>query len=55
MLDQSQIVKFALDIAKGMAYFHSLEPLIQKYHLNSFHIVVSLKFPKEFDSKFLFL
>jgi len=40
MLDQAQIIKFAFDIAKGMAYFHSLEPLIQKYHLNSFHMMV---------------
>jgi len=40
VVDQTQAVKFALDIAKGMAYFHSLEPLIQRYTLTSYHIVI---------------
>lgn len=40
VVDQLQAIKFALDIAKGMAYFHSLEPLIQRYSLTSFHVVI---------------
>ena len=30
VIDQHQAIKFALDIARGMAYFHSFEPLIQR-------------------------
>ncbi|XP_057313315.1 integrin-linked protein kinase-like [Hydractinia symbiolongicarpus] len=40
VVDQVQAIKFALDIAKGMAYFHSLEPLIQRFNLTSFHVVI---------------
>ena len=43
-MDQGQAIKFALDIAKGMAYFHTLEPLITGYILNSFHVVVSVAY-----------
>ena len=40
VVDQTQAIKFALDIAKGMSYFHSLEPLIQRFTLSSYHILV---------------
>ncbi|XP_047126921.1 integrin-linked protein kinase [Hydra vulgaris] len=40
VVDQTQAIKFALDIAKGMSYFHSLEPLIQRFTLTSFHILI---------------
>uniref|UniRef100_A0A1A9VYN9 Protein kinase domain-containing protein n=3 Tax=Glossina TaxID=44049 RepID=A0A1A9VYN9_GLOAU len=38
VVDTSQAVRFALDIARGMAYLHSLERIIPSYHLNSHHI-----------------
>lgn len=40
VVDQTQAIKFALDICKGMAYIHSLEPKITRFHLNSFHVMV---------------
>lgn len=41
VVDTAQAVRFALDIARGMAYLHSLERIIPEYHLNSFHVMVS--------------
>lgn len=41
VVDTSQAVRFALDIARGMAYLHSLERIIPEYHLNSYHVMVS--------------
>ncbi len=41
VVDTAQAVRFALDIAKGMAYLHSLERIIPEYFLNSFHVMVS--------------
>jgi len=41
VVDTSQAVRFALDIARGMAYLHSLERIIPTYHLNSHHVMVS--------------
>lgn len=43
VVDTAQAVRFALDIARGMAYLHSLERIIPEYHLNSFHVMVSSK------------
>lgn len=40
VVDTAQAVRFALDIARGMAYLHSLERIIPEYHLNSFHIMI---------------
>lgn len=40
VVDSAQAVRFALDIAKGMAYLHSLERIIPEYFLNSFHVMV---------------
>lgn len=40
VVDTAQAVRFALDIARGMAYLHSLERIIPEYHLNSYHIMV---------------
>lgn len=40
VVDTSQAVRFALDIARGMAYLHSLERIIPTYHLNSHHVMV---------------
>lgn len=41
VVDTSQAVRFALDIARGMAYLHSLERIIPTYNLNSHHVMVS--------------
>lgn len=41
MITHEQMVSFALDIARGMAFLHAMEPLIPGYHLNSKNIVVS--------------
>lgn len=35
-----QAVKFAFDIARGMAFLHTLEPLIPRHHLNSRSVMV---------------
>ena len=40
MVDQSQAIKFAVDIARGTEYLHSLEPLIPRLYLTSTHIMV---------------
>nr|XP_032836765.1 integrin-linked protein kinase isoform X4 [Petromyzon marinus] len=40
VVDQAQAVKFALDVAKGFAFLHTLEPLIPRLHLNSRSIMV---------------
>lgn len=44
VVDTSQAIRFALDIAKGMAYLHSLERIIPEFFLNSFHVLVSQVF-----------
>lgn len=38
-----QAVKFALDIACGMAFLHTLEPMIPRHYLNSKSVMVSMK------------
>lgn len=48
VVDTSQAVRFALDIARGMAFLHSLERIIPEYHLNSYHVMVSVKNRKVF-------
>ncbi|CAG00468.1 unnamed protein product [Tetraodon nigroviridis] len=40
VVDQSQAVKFALDIASGMAFLHTLEPMVARLYLNSKHIMI---------------
>lgn len=44
VVDLPQSVRFALDIARGMAYLHSLERIIPEYHLNSHHVMVKFIF-----------
>lgn len=41
VVDTAQAVRFALDMARGMAYLHSLERIIPEYLLNSYHVMVS--------------
>jgi integrin-linked kinase len=49
VVDTAQAIRFALDIAKGMAYLHSLERIIPEYFLNSFHVMVRHFYNKFFE------
>lgn len=40
VIDQEQAISFALDIARGMSFLHSLDPMILRYYLSSKHVVV---------------
>lgn len=40
VVDQTQAVKFALDIACGMAFLHTLEPMISRHSLNSKSVMI---------------
>lgn len=41
IVDTAQAVRFALDIARGMSFLHSLERIIPEYLLNTYHVMVS--------------
>lgn len=41
VVDSTQALKFALDIARGMAYFHNLERFVPNFYLNSYHVMVN--------------
>jgi len=41
VVDQNQALRFALDVARGMEFLHSMEPQIPSLTLNSKHIMVS--------------
>lgn len=43
VVDQTQAVKFAMDIACGMAFLHTLEPMIPRHYLNSRSVMVRIK------------
>ncbi|OXA52679.1 integrin-linked protein kinase [Folsomia candida] len=40
VVDSVQALKFALDIARGMSYFHNLERFVPNYYLNSYHVMI---------------
>lgn len=40
VVDNQQALRFAIDIARGMAFLHSLERTIPEYFLNSRHVVI---------------
>ena len=42
VVDQNQALRFALDIARGMDFLHSLEPMIPRMKLNSKHVMVNI-------------
>lgn len=44
IVDTAQAVRFALDIARGMSFLHSLERIIPEYLLNTYHVMVSSEF-----------
>lgn len=40
VVDTAQALRFALDVARGMAFLHSLERIIPEYRLNSRHVII---------------
>ena len=48
VVDTAQALRFAVDVARGMAFLHSLERIIPQYHLNSRHVMVISFFFKFF-------
>ncbi|GAU99464.1 hypothetical protein RvY_10464 [Ramazzottius varieornatus] len=57
VVDHHQAVRFALDIARGMAFLHSLSPIIRRFYLNSRHVMVDEDMTARLsmaDSKFSF-
>ncbi|KAJ4429572.1 integrin-linked protein kinase [Periplaneta americana] len=40
VVDTAQALRFALDVARGMAFLHSLERIIPEYYLNSRHVMI---------------
>ena len=43
VVDQNQALRFALDVARGMEFLHSLEPMIPNMHLSSKNVMVCVK------------
>ena len=41
VVDSHRALQFAIDVAKGMAYLHSLDRNMPRFHLNSKHVMVS--------------
>ncbi|ESN94756.1 hypothetical protein HELRODRAFT_115085 [Helobdella robusta] len=44
VVDQHQCLNFALDIARGMEFLHTMDPLIPNIHLNSGHVLIDEDF-----------
>lgn len=44
VVDATRALQFAIDIAKGMAYLHSLERQMPRFYLNSKHVLVNIIF-----------
>ena len=42
VVDQNQALRFALDIARGMEFLHTMEPLIPNLTLSSKHVMASI-------------
>jgi integrin-linked kinase len=40
VVDNAQALRFAVDVARGMAFLHSLERIIPEYRLNSRHVII---------------
>lgn len=41
VVDSTHALRFALDIARGMAFLHSLDPMLPNYVLSTRHVMVS--------------
>lgn len=44
VVDQNQALRFAIDIARGMEFLHTIEPAIPNLILTSKHVMVSHSF-----------
>jgi integrin-linked kinase len=40
VVDQNQALRFSLDVARGMEFLHSMEPLVPNLNLNSKHVMI---------------
>jgi integrin-linked kinase len=40
VVDSTRALQFAVDVAKGMAYLHSLDRQMPRFHLNSKHVMI---------------
>ncbi|CAH0390689.1 unnamed protein product [Bemisia tabaci] len=40
VVDSAQALRFAVDVARGMAYLHSLDRIVPQYQLNSRHVMI---------------
>lgn len=40
VVDTAQALKFSIDMARGMAFLHSLEPLVPRLYLSSRHVMI---------------
>ena len=45
VVDTARAIQFAIDVAKGMAFIHSLDRQLPRLYLNSHHVMVSLTHP----------
>ena len=43
VVDTARAIQFAIDVAKGMAFIHSLDRQLPRLYLNSHHVMVRLK------------
>ena len=42
VVDMNQALRFAMDVARGMEFLHSMEPMIPNMLLTSKHVMVSI-------------
>ncbi|KAI6176706.1 Protein kinase domain-containing protein [Aphelenchoides bicaudatus] len=57
VIDHAQALKFALDIARGMSFLHSLDKMVLRYYLSSKHVVIDSELSAKIsmaDTKFSF-
>ena len=45
VVDQNQSLRFAVDIARGMEFLHSMEPMVPNFLLTSKHVMVRTPTP----------
>jgi len=51
VVDTPRALQFATDIAKGMAFLHSLDRQMPRYHLNSKHVMIDVVSDDELTAK----
>ena len=49
VVDTMRALQFAHDVAKGMAFLHSLDRQMPRFHLNSKHVMVGKKYQHILD------